>query len=73
MSEQAAAAPQRGVFTILRAVDRVAGDAKELHIAKPGEIHFPNAKGGLRRVDGLEIRQLASNSAKRLTAALESK
>jgi len=62
--------PQRGVFTILRAVDRVAGDAKNLQIAQPGEIHFPNAKGGLRRVDATEVRQLAKNSANRLAAAL---
>jgi len=72
MSEPVAVAP-RGVFTILRAVDRVAGDAKTLQIAQPGEIHFPNAKGGLRRVDASETRQLARKSAQRLTAALEAK
>jgi hypothetical protein len=62
--------PARGVFTILHAVDRVAGDAKTLQIAQPGDIHFPNAKGGLRAVDGSDIRGLAKSSATRLAKAL---
>lgn len=58
----------RGVFRILRGVD---SSADVLSLPQPGDIHFPNAKGGLRKVDSLETRRLARESANRLKAAFE--
>jgi hypothetical protein len=36
----------------------------------PKEVHFPNAKGGLRVADAEEIRSLAKASSQRLITAL---
>jgi hypothetical protein len=57
-------------FKVLRAVDpSVIGGTKPLGVSK--DIHFPNARGGLRVVTGgAEIRAIAKSSAQTLIKAL---
>jgi hypothetical protein len=56
-------------FKILRAADpAIVGATKPLQMAT--EVHFPNARGGLRLVNTAEVRTLASHSAQTLLKAL---
>jgi hypothetical protein len=58
-------------FKVLRAVDpSVIGGARMVEVSdetkQPKQIHYPNAKGGLRLIESEEVRGLAKNSAQRL-------
>ena len=64
--------PAKSRFKVLRAIDpSVIGGAKQVEVSedsKPSHtVHYPNAKGGLRMINGpSEVRELAKNSATRL-------
>jgi hypothetical protein len=58
-------------FKVLRAVDpAVIGGARPVEVSdeskQPKQMHYPNAKGGLRLVIAEEVRELAKISAQRL-------
>ena len=68
----AAASPAAATrFKVLRAIDpSVIGGARAVEVSdetkQPKQVHYPNAKGGLRLVATAEVRELARGSALRL-------
>jgi len=79
MSKQTAATPATiaaapaasNRFKVLRAVDpTVIGGGRAVEVSdetkQPKQVHYPNAKGGLRLVDPEEVRELAKISVQRL-------